>query len=150
MKREMIPVFFQGVEKRLRASSSERQQGASLVEFALILLVLVSLLFGIVDWGLYMFNRQVITNATREGARAGIVSREIRLTEDQIRNVVLDYSNQYLVTFAVKNPPAVDVQRQCPNFGCDLRVSSSFNYHFLFFRMFSPTTITVSATMRME
>lgn len=142
--------FSRAGENRSQRATREPQRGASIVEFALILLALVSLLFGIVDWGLYMFNRQVITNATREGARAGIVSREIRLTEDQIRNVVLDYCNQYLVTFAQKNPPAVDVQRRCPNFGCDLMVTSSFNYHFLFFRMFSPTTITVSATMKME
>ncbi|MEJ5358009.1 MAG: TadE family protein [Desulfobacterales bacterium] len=145
-----MPVFSQrrkGIP--LRAPCSGRR-GASLVEFALILFALVSLLFGIVDWGLYFFNRQVITNATREGARAGVVSREVRLTPEQIRNVVLDYSNQYLVTFGDGNPPVVVVQRQCPNFGCDLRVSSTFNYNFLFFRMFSPAAITVSATMKME
>lgn len=145
-----MPICFQKKGKIPPRSPRMGNRGASLVEFALILFALVLLLFGIVDWGLYFFNRQVITNATREGARAGIVSREVRLTENEIRNVVLDYSNQYLVTFAQKNPPAVVVQRQCPNFGCDLRVSSTFNYDFLFFRMFSPAAITVSATMKME
>lgn len=128
----------------------EQQRGASIVEFALILLILVTLLFGIIDWGLYFFNRQVITNATREGARAGIVSREERLSEGEIRAVVTNYSEKYLVTFAGSKTPTVIVQRDCPNFGCNLSVRSRFDYNFLFFKNFSPSIILVQSNMKME
>jgi Flp pilus assembly protein TadG len=46
-----------------------RQEGAVSVEFALILLVLLTIVFGIIDFGHAWFMRQVITTASREGAR---------------------------------------------------------------------------------
>jgi Flp pilus assembly protein TadG len=46
-----------------------RARGASLVEMALVLLLLVLLLVGIVDFGRAFNNYMIITNASREGAR---------------------------------------------------------------------------------
>ena len=48
------------------------ERGVSAVEFALVLPVLVLILFGIVEFGLILYNQQVITNASREGARWAI------------------------------------------------------------------------------
>ena len=51
------------------------QKGAAMVEFALILIPLLMLItFGIIEFGMFMYNQQVLTNASREGARAGIVA----------------------------------------------------------------------------
>ena len=48
-------------------------EGASAVEFALVVPLLVALLFGIISYG-YMFSvRQAVTQAAAEGARAGAV-----------------------------------------------------------------------------
>ncbi len=47
--------------------------GASAVEFALVLPVLMLLTFGIIEFGVLLFDKAVITNASREGARMGIV-----------------------------------------------------------------------------
>ena len=52
------------------------QRGASAVEFALILPLLIVLTFGIIEFGLLMYNQQVLTNAAREGARYGIVQTD--------------------------------------------------------------------------
>jgi Flp pilus assembly protein TadG len=49
--------------------------GAATVEFALILSVLLLLFAGILDFGHAWYMRQVITNASREGARYGITYR---------------------------------------------------------------------------
>ena len=49
-----------------RKSSS--QKGASLVEFALVLPLLMLILLGMIEFGLLLYNKQVITNASREGA----------------------------------------------------------------------------------
>ena len=49
----------------------KNNKGASAVEFALVLPILIVLLFGIVEFGLLMYNKAVITNASREGARDG-------------------------------------------------------------------------------
>jgi Flp pilus assembly protein TadG len=51
------------------SSPSDRESGAALVEFALVLTLLVMLVFGIVEFG-RAYNAQVtLTHATREGAR---------------------------------------------------------------------------------
>ena len=51
----------------------KNQKGTTVVEFAIILPLLLLLIFGIIEFGLFLFNRHVITNAVREAARAGIV-----------------------------------------------------------------------------
>ncbi len=55
----------------VRGRKAER--GAAAVEFALLLPVLVVILLGTIDWGYFFFAEQVVTNAAREGARAGSV-----------------------------------------------------------------------------
>ncbi len=56
------------LHKRLQ---SRRQEGAAAVEFALVSLMLITLLLGIVDFG-YAINRDtMLNNAAREGAREG-------------------------------------------------------------------------------
>ena len=51
------------------------EQGAVTVEFAIISILLFTIVFGIIEFGLLMFDKHVLTNASREGARAGIVMR---------------------------------------------------------------------------
>ena len=47
--------------------------GASLVEFALVMPLLVLLMFGIIDFGRYFFAASSINSATRESARYGSI-----------------------------------------------------------------------------
>ena len=54
--------------KRLRSES-----GASAVEFALLLPVLMVILFGVIECGMALYRQAILTNASREGARLGIV-----------------------------------------------------------------------------
>jgi hypothetical protein len=49
------------------------QKGNSAVEFAFVLPVLAILIFGALEFSLVYYDQAVITNASREGARAGIV-----------------------------------------------------------------------------
>jgi len=49
-------------------------EGAGLVEFALISILLFTLLFGIISFGLMMSFRQDVTRAAAEGARGGAVA----------------------------------------------------------------------------
>lgn len=50
---------------------SVRPRGAAAVEFALVLPLLLTILFGTIEWGYYFFNREIVINSAREGARAG-------------------------------------------------------------------------------
>lgn len=76
------------------------ETGAVSVEFAVIALLLLTLIFGAIDFGLMLFNKQVITNAAREGARFGIVQRPPgeRVTAAEVGAKVLSYCQDGLVT----------------------------------------------------
>jgi hypothetical protein len=50
-----------------------RTRGQALVEFALVLPIFLIILFGIIDFGRYVYTANAISNGTREGARAGSV-----------------------------------------------------------------------------
>jgi Flp pilus assembly protein TadG len=47
------------------------QNGAAVIEFAVLLLLLVPLLFGIIEFGFLWAQSHYLSQATREGARAG-------------------------------------------------------------------------------
>ena len=47
------------------------ERGAALVEFALVLPLLMTILMGILDYGYVYYVRLTMTNAAREGARVG-------------------------------------------------------------------------------
>jgi hypothetical protein len=63
---------------------SLEQQGVSAVEFAIILPVFLLLVFGIADFGHAWYMRQIMVNASREGARYGT-----RYKTDALGNRVL-------------------------------------------------------------
>ena len=54
-----------------RLARSARARGAAAVEFAIVLPVLLGILCGTIDWGFYFFTREIVVNASREGARVG-------------------------------------------------------------------------------
>ena len=49
------------------------EKGTSIVEFAVIFPLLFLLIFGIVEFGVLMYDKAILTNASREGARFGAV-----------------------------------------------------------------------------
>lgn len=59
---------------RRRAGEGQRERGASLVEFALIVPVFCLLLFGMVTGGLTLTRQNSVENAVREGTRFGAVN----------------------------------------------------------------------------
>jgi len=134
------------------------QKGAAVVEFALILPLFLALLFGIIEFGLLLFNQQIITNACREGARAGIVMRYPRVSDAEIKAVIDQYAEQHLVTFGTKNfpdpviDPAGDRTGILP--GSPLTVEVTFDYNFLVLPKleFGPVTSKLRAKtiMKME
>ena len=80
------------------------QTGSNLVEFALVLPLLLTLVFGIIDFSLALYDKAVITNAAREGARAGVVFRSPQPTDDQIAvDAATNYCSTYLVSFGASS-----------------------------------------------
>lgn len=60
--------------KDTRSVSSLDDEGAAAVEFALILIPLLLLAFGIITFGFLFAQQQILNHAVREGARAAVVA----------------------------------------------------------------------------
>jgi Flp pilus assembly protein TadG len=131
------------------------ERGAVIVEFALLLPFLFSILVGTVEFGLLFYNKQVLTNASREGARAGIS----HLTADVIKTIVVDYSQDRLITFGgapnvdpnnVKVDPLDPVSAVFPN---ELTVSITYKYTFIVPKLLgfgTDLTLNTETVMNME
>jgi Flp pilus assembly protein TadG len=90
-----------------KKSIVRREGGASAVEAAIVMPVLVAILLGIFDFGRAYLAQQALTAATREGARTAIAARPV--TDAQVTQVVNDYLNAANVTgAAVSITPSVD------------------------------------------
>lgn len=111
-------------------SQKRPSRGASAVEFSLMLLWLVPLIFGIVETSIALYDKAVITNASREAARSGVVMRKDRMSDEEIRQVALKYCANYLTSFSsTKASPGVDVQRPAsPAQGDLLTVTVTYPY----------------------
>jgi Flp pilus assembly protein TadG len=136
---------------------NQDEKGAATVEFAIVAVLLFSLIFGIIEFGVLMYDKHVLTNASREGARAGVVMQIPRLTEADIRTVVDKYAKAHMVTFGSSNDPITNVtwEDDPPNgtsFGTDLEVNVTYSFDFLFLSMFGlgPIPLSAETHMRME
>jgi hypothetical protein len=127
------------------------EKGVSAVEFALIAPLLFVLTFGIVEFGLLLFDQAVITNASREGARAAIVFHQdgdgvyTPPLPEEIEGVVADYTESYLVNLGGDNslvPPIIEYGDTPhgpswgpypPASGDYVRVTVNYTYDFLVF-----------------
>jgi Flp pilus assembly protein TadG len=85
--------------------------GQAMIEFAFVLPLLCIIVLGIIEFGVLFYDKAVITNASREGARAGIVYQDIdgdRVYDphsyNDIKNAVDNYLQGKLITFSVTPP----------------------------------------------
>jgi Flp pilus assembly protein TadG len=133
----------------------KHQRGATAVEFAIVFPLLILLLFGIIEFSVILYDKAMITNASREGARAGIVSQLVRVSDSQIQSVVDNYCRLYLISFRSGAAPVTTVARTGSTFGSELSVTVTYTYSFLALPQFvtglvGPMNLTARTVMRME
>jgi len=129
--------------------------GASAVEFAILLPVLLLIVFGIIEFGLLIYNKHIITSASREGTRYGIIAQNPRVSDAEIDTLVQNYCNNRLVTFGAATNPTTTVTRTGLAFGDNLTVAVIYHYDFLLIPNFITTftggvDISAQTVMRME
>lgn len=107
-----------------------REQGTSSVEFALVLPLLLLMLFAIIEFSIAMFDKAVITNASREGARKGILMRTPpRVSAGEITTTVVNYAGAHLISFS-EAAVTTNVSSVCVDSGDPLTVTVSYPYSF--------------------
>jgi Flp pilus assembly protein TadG len=132
------------------------QSGAVAMEFALVLPMLLLILFGIIEFSVLFYNKAMITNASREGARFGITypGGGGRFTEPEIQTVVSAYVGNMLISFG--NNPTVDVSLSNSGTaaGDNMTVTVEYDYNFLvlpeFVDSIADFTLTAVTVMRYE
>ena len=140
------------------------QNGAAMVEFAIVLPLLLILVFGIIEFGVMFYDKAVITNASREGARAGITG----VANSDIEDIVKDYCKFNLINLSNNDfdpaaDPYDDISISKDDSSIDgskvLTVRLEYRYDLLLgsiFKFYAPhkeisyTTISAETVMRME
>ncbi len=128
-----------------------RQAGGAAVEFALVLPLLLFIIFSTIEFSLALYDKAVITNAAREAARAGVVVRTNRLTEDQIEAVATSYMTNRLISFG-SGTPTVNASNSAGVPGANLTVTVEYPYNGLALgpllsALTGPITLSSTATM---
>jgi len=144
----------------------KNQKGVAAVEFAIVAPLLILMAFGFCEFGLLLYNKQIITNASRECARAGIVrvsstDHTENIQNDELKTIVKNYCNSRLIDFGdtdltdaeiVLNPSSSSA-RLAAAFGSDFSVTIQYNYKFAipsFFGLGTTKSIGVLTLMKME
>lgn len=112
-----------------------KQNGATAVEVAIVLPLALIFIFGIIEFSLLLYNKNIINHAAREGARVGVVySRPDRIDFETIEEAVSKYIENRLISFSPPKNAAVDVPQLCPEGALSeqkLTVSVTYAYSFL-------------------
>ncbi|AXF23902.1 pilus assembly protein TadE [Burkholderia pyrrocinia] len=139
-----------------RAALARRARGVVSLEFVLMLPFLLMVLLGIIDTSLILCDKAIITNASREAARAGVVVRVPMLTATQITNVALNYTENGLISGGTARAPTVTVtQANGTTTGSALTVTVSYTYSgmvlgSMFSALTGPVTVTATSVMLYE
>ncbi|KWA68098.1 pilus assembly protein TadE [Burkholderia ubonensis] len=139
-----------------RATGERHARGVISLEFVLMLPFLLMVLLGIIDVSLILCDKAVITNASREAARAGVVVRVPMLTTTQVANVALNYTQNSLITGGAATTPAVNVtQANGTTSGSALTVTVTYTYTGLvlgsaFSALTGPVTVSATSVMLYE
>lgn len=112
------------MKTKTKMKTIRKQKGQALVEFAIILPLLMLVVLAILEFGMMLNSYMAIENASREGARIGIIGG----TDTQIRNVIIITSPSLGVNDLTINITPVSSIRKS---GDTLVVSVKYNYHLI-------------------
>ncbi|WP_041464053.1 TadE/TadG family type IV pilus assembly protein [Pelodictyon luteolum] len=133
-----------------KARCIRSRKGSVLVEFALILPVFLALLFGVVSFSAALYNKTVLTMATREGARAGVLFVPDR-TDAIIRSSATLAADRVcqnnLISFGAPVSAAVSTN-STPTLDNILTVSATVDFTGIF--IVPDLVISSQTTMRLE
>ncbi len=107
--------------ERLYRLCRRNRRGAAVVEFAIVAPVFFGFVLGMIEVGRAVMVQQIITNASREGARKAVL-------DDQTTQGIHDFVVTYLQNASINGSPTVNVNPSLPT-------ATGYN---------GPVTVTVS------
>lgn len=133
-------------------------RASALIEFALLMPVFCFILFGILEFGIVLSDKNIVSNASRQGARYGVVQQNSAYpTSAQISSYITTNYTTGLVSFSTTAPsPTITVTSSAnpPVVGATLTVQVSYPYTWLILNkligLSNPFTITATTIMIYE
>lgn len=108
---------------------AKRDDGQAVVEFALIMPFLLLFLVGIIEFGRAWNQHEVLTDATREGARKAAVF-DPKITQDSVLNSI---KRVLASNHMAPDSATITLAGWDAGSGDDVTVSVSYPYRFIFF-----------------
>jgi Flp pilus assembly protein TadG len=131
------------------------ERGTSVVEMAIVLPLLLTLVFAIGEFGLMFTQWQTLTNAAREGARTGVVFRGTACDAGTVTTEISDAVDTYMVNTGVATASITTTSTgACTGSGTQLVVTAQVPYSFAALPglagLQSSITLSATSTMRNE
>jgi Flp pilus assembly protein TadG len=142
-----------------RRISKERQRGAAMVEMAIILPLLLLLVFGIIEFSVMFYDKAMLTNASREGARLGVLfNHPDDIPNADIEARVREYAEAHVISFDGNSQLVITVNREPDGDMRFLTVTVNYGYGYLvidnivglFGGSLDPINLSAVTVMRME
>lgn len=136
------------------AHHQERERGASAVEFAILSVVFLTLVFGMIQYSLYFWSTQSAANAARDAARRGAVGQTCADLAAQTANSTKLVESSFTVTRRYYGPH--DTAFGAPIAaapGANVRVVITYrtvNLHLPFIPMIHDARVKETAVARVE
>lgn len=133
-----------------------KQEGQALVEFALVLVILLILIMGIIDFGMAFHGLVTVNTAAREGARQGVV---LENADGEVTTETVESAAHRVASTLPGSPESVTVSVNggagLPGSGDELIVRVSYDYSLLtplpnFVNIRNPMTLVGEITMMRE
>ncbi|MEZ4862571.1 MAG: pilus assembly protein [Caldilineaceae bacterium] len=91
-----------------RFNVCKNEHGTTMLEFTIVLSILLTFTFAMIDFGRYVYTANVIRSAAQEGARAGLV--DLSTVENAVEdNMVMLDTSRVGVTVSQPNEETVEV-----------------------------------------
>ena len=141
------------IERALRARRRER--GTSVVEMAIVLPLLLTLVFAIGEFGIAFTQWQTLINAAREGARTGVLYRGSSCTAATVKTEISTAVNAYMINSGITAGTLTTTSTgECGGAGTAVTVTAQVPYTFaalpLLAGLQSNITLSSTSTMRNE
>lgn len=102
--------------------SCRRRRGAAVVEFAIVAPVFFLLIFGMLEFGRMVMVQQILTNASREGARKAVLDGS---TAADVDNIVITHMSDAKITVTAENITINPANPATANYGDPITVTVS-------------------------
>jgi len=140
------------LEKVLRLCRRQRR-GAAVVEFAVVVPVFVIVILGMIEVGRAVMVQQILTNASREGARRAVLDG---MSETDVQQAVVDYMSRANISIDATNVTVVSNPPVSPDYANSMTVTVTVPFSQvswlpspIYFKGSSGTLVATS-TMRQE